>query len=177
MSIRETWKDIPGFEGRYQVSDLGRVRSLDREWTQMSKHGTPYVHRKSGQLLRPGPSTAGHLTVALGKGKSRLVHQCVLLAFVGPRPGGADSLHLNGDETDNRLENLAWGSRGDNGRHKKWHKGQSTYKLRPEQIAEIKRVLSVRKRGDQAALADQFGVSETTIWSIKTGRTHVDVEH
>jgi hypothetical protein len=109
----EQWKDVPGYEGRYQVSDLGRVRSLDHR-VRLVCHGVETTRLSPGRLLKPGRSRSGHVSVAIGKGNSRLVHQLVLEAFVGPRPKGAESLHLNHDPKDNRLSNLRYGTRSEN---------------------------------------------------------------
>ena len=110
----EIWRDVLGYEGMYQVSDEGRVRSLDREICQMSRWGTPYIKKIKGVMLRPGRMPAGHLSVSLGKNNSQCVHKLVLLAFVGPTPKGHECLHGNGDPSDNRLANLRWGTRADN---------------------------------------------------------------
>ena len=111
----EIWRPVVGFESAYEVSDLGRVRSLDRSWKQLSRHGKEYTHHKKGRVLRPGPSNYGHLSVVLGRGNTRMVHTLVLEAFRGPRPSPKhDSRHINGDPTDNRLDNLAWGTRSEN---------------------------------------------------------------
>jgi hypothetical protein len=115
----EHWKDIPGYEGRYQVSDLGRVRSVDRlvEFPRYLRDGawrSASLRKRKGVLLRPGPMRSGHLTVALGRGNSRQVHQLVLLAFVGPCPEGHEVLHLDHDPKNNRLDNLKYGTRSEN---------------------------------------------------------------
>ena len=110
----EIWKDVPGYEGQYQVSNKGRVRSLDREIEQMSRWGTPYKKSVKGITLRPGRMPAGHVSVSLGRCNSQCVHKLVLLAFAGPAPEDHECLHANGDPSDNRLENLRWGTRSDN---------------------------------------------------------------
>lgn len=109
----EIWKDIPGYEGRYQVSDEGRVRSLPHR-VRLVVRGKETTRLFPGRLLRPGPQQSGHLSVAIGKGNSRQVHQLVLEAFVGPRPAGCEVLHLNHNPADNRLENLRYGTRSEN---------------------------------------------------------------
>lgn len=114
----EVWKAIPGFEGKYEVSDLGRVRSLPH-YVRVVARGTEAKRLSPGRILRPGPSKSGHVSVAIGKGNSRLVHQLVLEAFVGPRPAAPegsliDVLHLNGNPQDNRLVNLRYGTRSEN---------------------------------------------------------------
>ncbi|WP_353057975.1 NUMOD4 motif-containing HNH endonuclease [Propionimicrobium sp. PCR01-08-3] len=102
----ELWLPVVEYEGLYEVSDLGRVRSLDR----VTKQGA----KKVGRVLKPHKS--GHSThqqVHLcrdGTSKSRKVHQLVLEAFVGPRPDGCMALHYNDVKTDNRLVNLRWGT-------------------------------------------------------------------
>lgn len=112
--MTENWKAVPGHEGRYEVSDLGRVRSLDAAVKCSGPvKGEFYSHRK-GRMLRPGRMPFGHLSVALGKGNSRCVHELVLLAFVGAPPEKHECLHANGVPADNRLENLRWGTRGEN---------------------------------------------------------------
>lgn len=109
----ENWRDIPGYEGRYQVSDLGNVRSVDR-YVRLVAHGVETKRLARGKILRPGRTTSGHLTVALGRGNSQGVHALVVRAFVGPRPDGHEVLHLDHNPENNTLENLRYGNRGEN---------------------------------------------------------------
>lgn len=107
----ETWSPVPDYEF-YEVSDQGRVRSLDR--TVPSRWGTP--KRTRGRVLRQS-SQGRYLVVTLyrdGEPKTALVHRLVLLAFVGPCPDGQEGLHANDIGTDNRLANLRWGTPGEN---------------------------------------------------------------
>jgi len=106
MSIE--WRDIPGYEGFYQVSNAGQVRSLDR--TVSRNNGVPLPLK--GKELQLGTSR-GYLHVRL-LGRTCKVHQLILRTFVGPRPDGMDVRHLNGDKRDNRLENLTYGTRSEN---------------------------------------------------------------
>jgi hypothetical protein len=103
----ERWLPVPGWESLYEVSDLGRIRSLHR-----------FGRGKRGGLLKPFPGHLGrYLSVRLsrsGKHKNRLVHQLVLEAFTGPRPPGMESLHGPGGSQDNRLANLSYGTRRQN---------------------------------------------------------------
>jgi hypothetical protein len=111
--MSELWRDIPGYEGRYQVSDHGRVRSVDHR-VRLVARGTETTRLVRGRVLKPGPQKSGHLTVALGKGNSKQVHAMVLLAFVGPYPAEQEVLHLDDDPTNNRLGNLEYGTRSQN---------------------------------------------------------------
>jgi predicted XRE-type DNA-binding protein len=170
----ERWLPVVGYEGSYEVSDTGRVRSLDRSWWQASRHGTLYEHFKKGRVLRPGPATAGHMTVVLGRGNTRLVHHLVLEAFVGPRPDGTEARHGDGNEKNNRLDNLQWDTRGNNSRDKKWHKGATTYKLSPPEIVAIKAMLDVNLFS-QRKIGRLFNVTESNISCIKHRKIHIDV--
>ena len=174
--MTEAWKPVVGAEGQYEVSDLGRVRSVDRIVRQSNGAGVVYDRLMPGRLLRPGRMTAGHLTVAIGRGNSRQVHALVLEAFVGSAPLRHEARHKNGDPTDNRLANLAWDTRGNNTRDKKWHRGTELTKLRPPQVREIKQALARGgPRGFQARLAERFDVSPATISAVKNGLFHIDV--
>ena len=109
----EIWKDIPGYEGKYQVSSLGRVKSLDR-YIRCGTGGRG-MRRMKGRILRPGPRSDGHMSVVLGHGESgSQVHQLVMLAFIGPCPKGMEVCHNNGNPADNRLENLRYDTRTNN---------------------------------------------------------------
>lgn len=109
----ENWKDIPGYEGRYQVSDLGNVRSVDR-YVRLATNNGATQRLAKGRLLRPGARPSGHTTVALGKRNSVGVHQLVLLAFVGPCPAGHEVLHDDHKPANNVLTNLRYGTRSEN---------------------------------------------------------------
>lgn len=92
--FREIWKPIPGYEGLYWVSDLGRVKSLKRG---------------KERILSPGKTRGGYLYIVLyknGKGKNCYVSLLVWEAFNGPIPEGMQVNHINENKQDNRLENL-----------------------------------------------------------------------
>ncbi len=129
--MTEIWKPVVSYEGQYEVSDRGRVRSLDRVQTytrtdQYSGRDLIIVRRHRGKMLRPGRMTGGHLSVALGKGNSVCVHVMVLEAFIGPCPSGHESLHRDDVPANNSLDNLRWGTRSDN-MHDAIRNGRRTY--------------------------------------------------
>lgn len=103
----ETWKPVVGAEGWYEVSNLGNVRSLDREVERA--RGT---WRMRGKALKPYPDSYGYLNLRISYPEGRrmrLVHQLVLEAFVGPKPSPLHcACHNNDVNTDNRVENLRW---------------------------------------------------------------------
>ena len=116
------------------------------------------------------------MSVVLGRDAgSRCVHELVLLTFIGPPPPKHEARHKNGVPGDNRLLNLQWATRGDNGRDKKWHKGAGNYKLTPEDVRAIKCLLSDGKLKNNK-IADMFNVSDALISDIKHRRVHIDVE-
>lgn len=157
----ENWRSIPGFEGRYEVSDSGRVRSVDRTIT--TSRGS---RRYKGMLLSPGKmNDFGHVTVMLGQeGGSRCVHEIVLLAFVGPPDKGQECRHLNGDGGDNRLENLCWGSRSQNGKDTtRLGRRKFTYE-QAEAMREKKRSGFLLRE-----IADEYGCSISLVHQIVTG--------
>ena len=111
--MNEEWRPVVGWEGLYEVSDQGRVRSFDR--TVHCKNGR--TRRYKGRLLKPQKSRDGYLRVALCRGdkpRRRYIHRLVLAAFAGPCPDGMETRHMNGNPSDNRLANLQYGTHSEN---------------------------------------------------------------
>ncbi len=112
--VVEEWRAIPGWEGSYEASNTGLVRSLDR--IIVRKNGQEVFQKgKVLALCTAGPRE--YLAVYLNRGgKNHIcyIHRAVLSAFEGEAPEGMECRHLNGDKYDNRLENLAWGTPSQN---------------------------------------------------------------
>jgi hypothetical protein len=104
-TLQETWLPVVGWEGLYEVSDLGRVRSVER----IVQFGTQ-TRRVPSTVLKPGRTTKGALFVNLSNGRvyNRRVHQLVLEAFVGPCPPGMEGCHWDDNKENNDLANLRW---------------------------------------------------------------------
>ena len=121
----EVWRDIEGFEGLYQVSDQGRVKSLERK----VKHWCGGERIQKERILKPGMDKGGYLIVNLcagGKRKTLKVHRLVCGAFL-PRAEGKDAInHKDEDKTNNNVWNLEWVS----------HKENCNFGTRNERIAK-----------------------------------------
>lgn len=107
----EEWKDIKGYEGLYQVSNKGRVRSLDRQYVGRNQYGHTYIIVKKGKILKPC-TQRGYEYVVLSVGgvnrKTMKVHRLVAEAFI-PNPDNKPCIdHINTIRNDNRVENLRW---------------------------------------------------------------------
>lgn len=111
----ETWRDIPGWEGEYQVSDLGRVRSVDRITANGARRrGKTLSLNRAGKYYSEG---RGYWHVALsrdGKAHHFNVHTLVAAAFLGPRPDDAVVCHNDDDPFNNEATNLRYDTYGAN---------------------------------------------------------------
>ena len=114
MPALEQWKPVNGYEGIYEVSSHGRVRSVDRTVTRSDGQ----VRRYKGKVLSAGLSKrGGYPLVSLytqGKNQSHYVHSLVAETFIGSRPEGMEVCHNDGDPTNNHLDNLRYGTPSDN---------------------------------------------------------------
>lgn len=164
----ERWLPVPGYEGFYEVSDLGRVRSLPHRDRRGISH--PGVVRKPQRVGR------GYRMVALSKGgviRQAYVHRMVLEAFCGPCPEGMECLHGDDDKANNALSNLRWDAQAVNLRERverdRIASGERNgmAKVTPEIVAEIR---AARARGDRGTdTARQFGLSKAQVSRIGRG--------
>ncbi|UXO93890.1 HNH endonuclease [Pseudanabaena phage Pan2] len=109
----EIWLPVKGYEKSYEVSSLGRIRSLDRfvNLRQGLKRKAP------GKLMNPSVNNQGYLTVTLGAEsgpKNYKLHKLVATAFLGEPKEGQEVRHLDGNPQNNAIENLAWGTHSEN---------------------------------------------------------------
>jgi hypothetical protein len=166
----EEWRAVIGWEGFYEVSDLGRVRSLPR---LTSTGATP-----GGRILKPAIS-GGRLMVNLcreGIAKGHRIHRLVAAAFIGPCPEGLEVCHGPGGALDNRAANLTYGTKKKNCGPDKVRDGttnrgerSAVAKLTEEIVAECRtRALAGETHYD---LAREFGVGQQTMWSAVVGKT------
>ena len=162
----ERWKVIGGTGDLYEVSDYGRVRS--RRW-----RGVEYPEGKElAQTAHPN----GYRKVTIN-GRTRLVHDLVLRAFVGDPPPGFVARHLEGNPADNRLEKLAWGTRSQNNQDTARHGRVNTQKVTEDEAWGIK--LLLRLGNDGPRIKDCYPTATTGIIScINRGDTwgHLTVE-
>ena len=166
--MQEVWKDIPGYEGRYQASTEGRIRSVSHR-VRLVAHGKETTRLMQGRVLRPGRyCKSGHVSVVLGHGAGGSpVHRLVALTFLGPAPDGCEVCHNDGDPTNNALSNLRYDTRSENIKDV-LRQGGRWRRLTREDVQEIREMLKNGCGG--AEIAKRFSISQNCVSAIKTGR-------
>jgi len=166
----EEWRPAVGFDGWYEASNLGRMRR--------SRYGH---HTFAGKILKPSINPGGYKIIGLSMNSEysyHSVHSLVAKTFIGPYPECKEINHIDGDKTNNNVENLEYVTKSENQLHALKMglsiplRGEShnMAKLTKEDILEILRLL---KNGDlfQWEIADMYGVCQSTISLINTGET------
>lgn len=119
MKDIEIWKDIQGFEGLYQASTLGNIRSVDRVITQFG-HKKHYNRRMKGQIIKPKLQNSGYSVVWLsksGKVSPYTVHRIIANTFIKPIEGSDYVNHIDGNKENNKVSNLEWCTLSENITH------------------------------------------------------------
>ena len=171
--MNKEWRDIPGYEGLYQASSMGEIRSLPRNTT-------------GGRIMKPQINNSGYARVSITMGKSKYlyVHHLMALAFIGSRPEGHDVNHINGDKLDNRAINLEYVTRTENMRHARRlglqdNRGEKHYasKLDRETVIAIRKAHNLCGVSAEE-MAVNLGVSPRTVKDALIGLTwrHVQYE-
>lgn len=168
MSGDVEWRPAQGYEGRYEVSTAGEVRSC-----------STYHRRDAGRHIRGWIQNRGYRYVTLmaadGSKRSHGVHRLVLETFVGPCPPGHQAAHSNGDSADNRLANLRWASAKENiadrTRHGRTRSGEQNGSSKLDRHA-VKTIKRMGERGFSAYETARLAcVAPSTVESIWRGET------
>ena len=167
----ETWKPVVAYEGAYEVSSLGRVRSLDR----IDSAG----HRRKGQLLQSSPDKDGYRSHGLCKQgimKTHFAHALVLEAFIGPCPDGMVACHHpDRSRVNNNIQNLRWDTQKSNSEDREKHgttaKGDRAGQAKLS-AGCIQRIFDLRKAGfTHREIAMWIGVGAVSIHNVLTLKT------
>lgn len=177
----EKWKDIPGYEGSYQVSDQGRVRSLDRYVTNHSK-----LQFWPSQIIKQRHNRTGYVLVSLRgidkKTRKRKVHRLVAMAFLSNNDYSLDVDHKDGNKDNNVLHNLEWVNRSENLR-RAYKNGLrvSTFKNKPSFRRKLTNEQVMRARKDymdgktSVEIAKELGMSQSAAYDMLSGKHYRNV--
>ena len=181
VGINEIWKPIKNYETKYLVSNLGRVKGLDR--TKIGKSGKVYPVK--GKVLSTGGKSKTYSQVILHNESERsypLIHRLVAEAFI-PNPENKPQVnHIDGDKRNNIYNNLEWATGSENQLHayktglQSHQYGDDRYcsKLKEVEVKEIKKMIRNNERTTD--IARKYGVNSVTITDIKMQRTWVRVQ-
>jgi len=177
----ENWKQCKGFEGYYEVSDLGRVRTVARESVKSNNRKCVVKERILAQA-----NVRGYKKVTLkcdGIRKDMRVHRLVAMAFLDKPKEMVN--HIDGDKTNNRLDNLEWATRSENELHAynnglkkstELHKSRTSESNKARRTIPTETIIYIRSsKLSQYKLSDELGISRSMIGLIKQRKRYADV--
>lgn len=172
----EKWGAVLGYEGTYEVSTFGRVRSVDRVVYRRQPDGYLGPSRYKGKMLVARLNAGGYPRVNLvdngQRRRTRCVHTLVLETFVGPRPDGLMARHISGDSTNPKLSNLCWGTHLENQADRVLHKTDPVGCRNPAAKLSAEKVREIRvSKGLQREIAERYGVAQSHVSRIKRNTT------
>lgn len=179
--IFEIWKDVLGYEGKYQVSNIGRVKSIPR----IRKGNRNAVWITKEKILSFSQHNCGYRHVTLfmnGQRTTIFIHILVASAFHCNPDNKPQVNHINGIKSDNRVENVEWSTSSENGKHayrmglQKARKGVNNEqcKLTFEQVGMIREEYASGS-ATQKDIALKYGVSDSRICNIVNFKARVTV--
>lgn len=176
--MEEIWKDIIGFEKVYQISNLGRLRSLNRVII-LVRYNKAYRLNRKGKLMRPSLNTNGYPHVKLLNGDKKKVyslHRLVALHFIDNLNNYEIVNHIDSVKTNNRVDNLEWCTEADNRTHARKIFNDTTYgeecnlsKLTEDQVREIR--TNGRMEMTNGQIGKLYNVSHETIRCVLNGKS------
>ncbi len=175
MENQEIWKDVVGYEGLYQASNLGNIRSLTR-FTKDKRYDVKKTLK--GKLLKLTKREDGYLIITFRKNKTAKkfrVHRLICETFIENIENKPCVNHINGNKTDNSIKNLEWCTYKENMIHAfetgLSPSGEKHYisKLNNEQVLEIKQIL--KKDYILKDIAKKYNVTHTCIIQIRKGKS------
>lgn len=173
--MTEEWRAVVGYEGLFEVSSLGRVRSLDR----VAYYSDGRVRKHKGQLLSSWVDQDGYRRVRLKvyqNNDQQHIHRLVALAFItndNPEVKGTVD-HIDADKQNNCVGNLQWLSRSDNSKKKAFDGTaavvRGSAKINFEIAAEIRR-MKIETNLTLRQIGTMYGIDKATVWNIVNHKT------
>jgi len=176
---QEIWKSIEGFEGFYEVSNMGNVKGLDRVVLCRYSDGRTYIRPLKGKPLR-FDTKHGYLYVCLskeGKLKNLSVHRLVAMAFLDNLENKPQVNHKDENKQNNKVNNLEWNTEKENTQHaikhglRKSRKGESYLHLDKKMVNKI-RTYSETGELSSCNIATLLGIPQRTVSDVISYRTH-----
>ena len=171
--MTEEWKPVVGWEGFYEVSDHGRVRRLERSVTDSVGRVRVYPE----VILNGRVDSLGYHRHKLRRAPRKAepkTHQLVAWTFLGPQPKGLDICHNDGNKLNNRLGNLRYDTRKGNSADRVLHGTDFAGAKNPAAVlteGQVRLVRRLKGKGCNAALAEAWGVSTTSLYYIQNGKS------
>lgn len=171
--MEEIWKDIPEWEGFYQASTFGRVRSVDRVLMTQNSHGFLSPRKHKGKIISPNTNNRGYLYLCLCKDNNHhwfdKVHRLIAMTFL-PNPNHlSDVNHKDGDKLNNKVDNLEWCSHSENQKHAL----RTGLNIKPYAAGRYKKAVLQIDPITKNVIAEFDSITAATLYFGKTNITNI----